>query len=91
VKTTLRIRLACAVPLALLSACSATPRWDNQAGDAVRATLAAQVANPAAAANADPVNGIDGRAARAAQERYEHSYKQAQEQTGAPSAMIGNK
>lgn len=90
-KTTLRIRHFALLPVLLLAACASTPRWDSQAGDAVRATLAAQVANPAAAQNSDPVNGIDGRAAKAAQERYEHSYKNAQEQTGAGSAMIGNK
>lgn len=91
-KTTLRIRTPLAALLALLlSACAATPRWDSQAGDTVRATLSAQVANPAAGLNPDPVNGIDGRAARAAQERYESSYKQAQEKTGAPSGMIGDK
>lgn len=90
-KTTLRLRLFALVPALLLAACSSTPRWDSQAGDAVRATLAAQVANPAAAQNSNPVNGIDGRAAKAAQERYEKSYANAQEQTGAGSAMIGNK
>jgi type IV pilus biogenesis protein CpaD/CtpE len=92
VNTTLRIRTPLAALLALLlSACASTPRWDSQAGDTVRTTLSAQVANPAAGLNPDPVRGIDGRAARAAQERYENSYKQAQEQTGAPSGMIGNK
>jgi type IV pilus biogenesis protein CpaD/CtpE len=40
-------------------------------GDAVRATLAAQVINPAAALNPNPAAGVDGNTARAAIERYE--------------------
>jgi hypothetical protein len=91
VNTKLRIRTLLAVLPALLAACSSTPRWDEHAGETVRAALAAQVANPAAAGNANPVEGVDGRAARAAQEAYERSYKEARQQTGAPSAMIGNK
>lgn len=63
----------------LLSACAATsPQADARFGQSVRAMLAAQVAQPDAVRNANPVNGIDGRAARAAQESYEHSFGQAQ-------------
>ena len=40
-------------------------------GEAVRATLAAQVANPAAARNPNPAAGIDGNSARAVIQRYE--------------------
>ncbi|MET0856871.1 MAG: hypothetical protein ABWY27_08985 [Telluria sp.] len=40
-------------------------------GEAVRATLAAQVINPAAALNPDPAAGVDGKNARAAIQRYE--------------------
>lgn len=43
-------------------------------GDSVRATAASQVINPAAARNTNPVAGLDGRAARAAQMRYEASF-----------------
>lgn len=90
--TTLRIRMPLAALLALLLAgCASTPRWDSHAGDSVRATLGAQVANPRAAPNPDPVNGIDGRAAGAAQERYQHSFRQPQENTGAPPSMVGGK
>jgi len=92
VNTTLRNRMPFAALLALLLAgCASTPRWDSHAGDAVRATLSAQVANPGAGHNPDPVNGIDGRAAAAAQERYQQSYKQAQEKAGAAAALIGDK
>ena len=63
------------VPAALLAACaSSTPRWDARFGESVRGAIAAQVANPAAVRNQDPVAGLDGKAARAALERYEQSF-----------------
>jgi outer membrane murein-binding lipoprotein Lpp len=82
------IRTGAAVLLAcMLAGCvSPTPRFDNHFGDSVRANLAAQVANPAAAANPDPVQGVDGRAARGAQERYEKSFTQ---QEGPPPSLVG--
>ncbi len=61
----------------MLAACAAPPpgaRFGAQFGDAVRIALARQVARPDAAGNADPVAGIDGRSARAALERYQHSF-----------------
>jgi hypothetical protein len=65
--------LACA---ALLSACtSTTPVLDASFGDAVRQARAAQTLNPNASANRDPVLGIDGQAAAAAQDRYHESFK----------------
>jgi type IV pilus biogenesis protein CpaD/CtpE len=73
----------------LFSGCATTPRWDGRFGETVRATLATQVANPAAAANANPVSGIDGRAARATQERYEHSFKDPSIEASAASPMLG--
>ena len=90
-KPLLRTRMPLAALLALLAGCASTPRWDGQAGDAVRAALSAQVANPQAGRNPDPVSGIDGAAAGAAQERYRRSFEQTQEQTGAPATMMGAK
>lgn len=59
----------------LLQGCvQTTPKWDRQFGDAVHANLAAQVLDPAAGSNNNPAAGIDGRSARAAQERYERSF-----------------
>jgi type IV pilus biogenesis protein CpaD/CtpE len=67
--------LLAAAPALLLSACAATtPQNDARFGQSVRATLAAQVADPAAVRNASPVAGIDGRAARGALQRYENSF-----------------
>lgn len=72
------IRFTCALLLALLvQGCVApAPRFDHYFGSSVRANLAAQVAQPAAAANSNPAAGVDGKAARAAQERYERSFAQ---------------
>ena len=72
-----RNRLVLAALLgALLQGCSSAPRFNDHFGAAVRANLAAQVLDPAAAANADPVLGVDGTAARAAHERYQRSFKE---------------
>jgi type IV pilus biogenesis protein CpaD/CtpE len=59
-----------------LAGCSTAPRVDEHFGEAVRANLSAQVAHPQAAPNLNPAAGIDGRAARGAQERYERSFAQ---------------
>lgn len=85
----LRIRLLISAALALLlSGCAATtPQNDVRFGQSVRATLASQVADPAAVRNTKPVNGIDGRAARAALQRYEHSFGKA-EAAPAPISFV---
>lgn len=70
-------RLAVLAGAILLSACAdTTPQWDRRFGQAARVTLAQQVLHPEAARNADPVAGIDGRAANAAFGRYEKSFSE---------------
>ncbi|WP_374362670.1 hypothetical protein [Pseudoduganella danionis] len=49
---------------------TSTPDWDQHFGSRARATLALQVAYPAAASS-DTAAGMDGRKARAAYERYQ--------------------
>jgi type IV pilus biogenesis protein CpaD/CtpE len=74
-----RNRLAAAAAVLaglLLQGCSVTPRFDRQFGASMRANLAAQVIDPAAAANANPASGVDGTAALAAHERYQRSFKE---------------
>lgn len=61
---------------ALLQGCSGTPRFNDHFGSALRTNLSAQVIDPAAAANANPVIGVDGAAAHAAYERYQRSFKE---------------
>jgi type IV pilus biogenesis protein CpaD/CtpE len=69
----------------LLQGCSATPRFDRHFGASVRANLAAQVIDPAAAANANPVSGMDGTTALATHERYQRSFKEPEPR---PAALI---
>jgi type IV pilus biogenesis protein CpaD/CtpE len=73
---------------ALLAGC-AHPAYrqdsgDGPAGAAVRATMAAQIADPTAARKPNPAIGLDGNSARAAIQRYE----QAQAVPGATQAVI---
>jgi type IV pilus biogenesis protein CpaD/CtpE len=85
--TTLRIPVCCAAALALLlSGCATTPNADANFGQSVRATLLSQVANPAAVRNDNPVDGLDGRAARTAQEQYEKSFGKAE--ASAPPVLL---
>jgi type IV pilus biogenesis protein CpaD/CtpE len=78
---------ATAIGALLLQGCvQTTPKWDRQFGDTVRANVAAQVLDPAAGANTNPATGIDGRAARATQARYEKSFANP-EATAAPSLI----
>lgn len=73
---------------ATLTACAeTTPRWDSTFGNSVRSTFAAQVINPAAVRNANPVAGIDGRAALATQQKYE-SGEAAKETAAMPAPLL---
>lgn len=60
-----------------------TPRWDSQFGHAVHTAIASQTIHPGAAANPDPVAGIDSAAALGAQKRYERSFAQPEPQASA--------
>ena len=76
---------------ATLAACAeTTPRWDSTFGNSVRSSFAAQVINPAAVRNTNPVGGIDGHAAMTTQKKYETG-EGAQESSSAPATlMIGS-
>lgn len=80
-KTSLFLILA---SLAMTACVQTTPHWDMQFGRAARSAIASQTLNPAAA-NADPVAGIDGQAALGARKRYERTFAQPESQ--APSMM----
>ena len=63
--------------LVLLAGCAngpVAPNYEMQFGNAVREARARMTLNPGAASN-DPVVGIDGQAARDAQERYHESFR----------------
>lgn len=72
----LSLLLALPACAALLAGCAGAPLADSGFGDAVRIAIARQVAYPAATGNANPVAGMDGRAAQHAQERYQKSFAQ---------------
>lgn len=65
--------LAFAAALALSGCATETMKTDDGSTSAVRAALAAHVIDPAGV-RASAVDGLDGRAARQAQERYEKSF-----------------
>lgn len=69
--------LTAVLAASLLAACATptTPALDARFGDAVRAARERQTVDPAAGARADPVSGIDGKAAVHAQDRYHESFK----------------
>lgn len=60
----------CAGMATLLMACNTTsPQWDAGFGSITRSTLSRQIVDPRASRNADPVIGMDGKAARSAYQR----------------------
>lgn len=64
------------LPVCLLAACAPlTPNLDSHFGDAVNIVKAQQIINPDASKNLDPVSGVDGKAAQAAMENYDKSFK----------------
>ncbi|HTD04524.1 hypothetical protein [Undibacterium sp.] len=62
--------------LALTACAQITPHADAVFGDTVRIAIAQQTMDPDASKNADPVSGMDGRAARDAVDRYHKSFKE---------------
>ena len=84
------VRLALLGAAASVAACvSTTPQFDANFGKSVRAAVAQQTANPAAARNTNPVNGLDGVSARNAQIKYEGTF--AAPAHADPSLMDGRK
>jgi hypothetical protein len=89
--------LLCLLAAGTLSACATavvptTPYWDGHFGDDVRIALARQIIDPDAGRNADPVAGMDGRAARSAFERYQKaSSEPAPQPSGFTIGVSGSK
>jgi hypothetical protein len=75
-----------------LSGCSlsSTPRWDQRFGDATRIAMAQQIIDPGASANAAPVNGLDGRAARSAMDQYQKSFAAPEPKKSIFTIGVGN-
>ncbi|WP_168789954.1 hypothetical protein [Paraburkholderia aromaticivorans] len=73
-KTLIRTALCAGLSAALAGCLSSTPHWDATFGDSVNQIKEMQTLNPNASANTDPVAGIDGTAAAAAQKSYAKSF-----------------
>ncbi|CAG4909240.1 hypothetical protein [Paraburkholderia gardini] len=74
IQTSIRLAL-CVGACATLGGClSSTPEWDQHFGESVTQIKTMQMLNPMASANDDPVAGIDGSAAIAAQTNYVKSF-----------------
>lgn len=70
-----KLGAAVAVLAATLAGCApVAPRFERSFGDSVRASVASQIADPAAVRNANPVAGLDGAAAKGALTQYEKSF-----------------
>ena len=82
---------ACAALLfALMGGCaSRTPYLDTQFGKSVRLLNAQQTINPNAAANTDPVLGLDGKAALNGYGDYQKSYAKPEPQGSTFTIGIG--
>ena len=65
---------ACLVLLNIGACTQPMPRYDAEFGNSIRSNMNAQVINPNAGNNNDPVAGIDGRAARDAVNNYQKSF-----------------
>lgn len=82
--------LAGALAVLGLSGCMSTsPHWDARFGDAARSVIAQQVIDPNASHNADPVTGIDGKAAQGAMGEYAKSFVQPQPQPNLFTIGVG--
>lgn len=83
--------VACAaLLLTLVGGCvSRTPSLDAQFGKSVRLLNAQQTINPNAVANADPVLGLDGRAAMSGYGDYQKSFAKPEPQSSTFTIGIG--
>ncbi|MFT5642666.1 MAG: outer membrane murein-binding lipoprotein Lpp [Janthinobacterium sp.] len=73
--------------LVLAGCASTTPNLDQHFGSSLKLIKAQQILNMQAAYNVNPVQGLDGMAAKSAYDAYQKSYKSAQPQSG--SYVIG--
>ncbi len=74
--TPIKLVLSMLMAAGLVGCVSPTPVLDDNFGNAVNAAKAAQIINPDASLNTDPVAGVDGQAADAAMNRYHRSFVQ---------------
>lgn len=86
---TLRTAAAAAALASALSGCvSNTPALDRQFGQAQQQALRQQILNPAAPASRS-VAGVDGEAARSAQQNYQKSFREPVPHAAALAVGVG--
>ena len=84
-------RLAAPLAALALTGCVATsPNWDSRFGEAARVAAAQQIISPEASSNADPVAGIDGKAAQGAMAEYAKSVGIKDGGSSSPQVEINN-
>lgn len=75
--------------MGLAGCMTTTPVYDQHFGESVRIVRAMQTLNPETPNNADPGVRVDGRAATAAMDRYNGSYRAPQSDTNGYTVGVG--
>ncbi len=88
--TTLQIATALTLVSVLTACVEPAPRYEAEFGSATRATLKAQIINPNAGNNPDPVAGLDGQAARDAINNYQKSFAEPKPTENVFNIGVGN-
>lgn len=65
----------CGLLLAVSGCVSTTPNLDHDFGKSVSLLKAQQIINPEASRNTDPVQGMNGKAAKSGYDEYQKSYQ----------------
>lgn len=86
---TLNFTTLLALASSLIACAEPAPRLEAEFGNATRATLNAQIINPDAGNNPDPVAGLDGRAAHAVIQNYQKSFINPEPSTNALTIGVG--
>ncbi len=80
----------CATLLLAVAGCApTTPNLDRHFGQGLNLAKAQQTLNPQAGRNLDPVNGIDGKAAKSAYDEYQKSFRVPAPQPNAFTIGVG--
>ena len=88
--TTLQITTVITLASILTACVEPAPRYEAEFGNATRATLKAQIINPNAGDNPDPVAGLDGRAAQDAINNYQKSFAEPKPTENGFNIGVGN-
>lgn len=88
-KTLCAAAAMCGALLAMAGCTSLTPNLDAQFGQSVSLIKAQQTLNPSASRNTNPVNGLDGVAAKSGYDAYQKSYKTPEPPSNAFTIGIG--